>query len=169
MSEEFDYSSGGSDIEDLDIDDIEQLDDEEEDEQVVEGVVDEEEEEEEEEEEDFEDEEEEERIDISDLTMQKEIIGVDEMYNDIASKSKKTHPVMSIYEFTKLIGVRSQQLAAGMPSTVIVPNGHISTKEIAIRELKENKLPLMVRRYLPNGQYEDWPSEELLLPKTVMI
>jgi DNA-directed RNA polymerase I, II, and III subunit RPABC2 len=34
--------------------------------------------------------------------------------------------------------------------------------EIAEKELKEKKLPLVIRRYLPDGSYEDWKVSELL-------
>ena len=34
--------------------------------------------------------------------------------------------------------------------------------KIAMMELKENKIPIVVRRYLPDGSYEDWPASELI-------
>lgn len=34
--------------------------------------------------------------------------------------------------------------------------------QIALKELREKKIPLVVRRYLPDGYYEDWTCEELL-------
>jgi hypothetical protein len=34
--------------------------------------------------------------------------------------------------------------------------------QIAAKELQEKKIPLVVRRYLPDGFYEDWTCEELL-------
>ena len=34
--------------------------------------------------------------------------------------------------------------------------------QIALKELREKKIPLVVRRYLPDGNYEDWTCEELL-------
>lgn len=34
--------------------------------------------------------------------------------------------------------------------------------QIALKELREKKMPLVVRRYLPDGFYEDWTCEELL-------
>ena len=35
--------------------------------------------------------------------------------------------------------------------------------QIAAKELQEKKIPLVVRRYLPDGYYEDWTCEELLV------
>jgi DNA-directed RNA polymerases I, II, and III subunit RPABC2 len=34
--------------------------------------------------------------------------------------------------------------------------------KIAMLELKEGKVPIIVRRFLPDGSYEDWPSSELV-------
>lgn len=33
--------------------------------------------------------------------------------------------------------------------------------KIAEIELRENKIPMIVRRYLPNGEYEDWKVSDL--------
>ncbi|KIY98201.1 DNA-directed RNA polymerases I, II, and III subunit RPABC2 [Monoraphidium neglectum] len=35
--------------------------------------------------------------------------------------------------------------------------------EIAMKELKEKKIPFTIRRYLPDGSYEDWKLSELIL------
>jgi hypothetical protein len=40
--------------------------------------------------------------------------------------------------------------------------GETDPLQIAIKELREKKIPLVVRRYLPDGWYEDWTCEELL-------
>ncbi|KAK5202194.1 subunit common to RNA polymerases I, II, and III [Cryomyces antarcticus] len=40
--------------------------------------------------------------------------------------------------------------------------GETDPLQIAIKELREKKIPLVVRRYLPDGFYEDWTCEELL-------
>jgi DNA-directed RNA polymerase I, II, and III subunit RPABC2 len=40
--------------------------------------------------------------------------------------------------------------------------GETDPLQIAIKELREKKIPLIVRRYLPDGTYEDWSCEELL-------
>lgn len=34
---------------------------------------------------------------------------------------------------------------------------------IAMKELKEKKIPIIVRRYLPDGSHEDWSVKELEL------
>jgi len=41
--------------------------------------------------------------------------------------------------------------------------GETDPLQIALKELREKKIPLIVRRYMPDGMYEDWTCEELLL------
>jgi DNA-directed RNA polymerases I, II, and III subunit RPABC2 len=59
---------------------------------------------------------------------------------------------------------REKKLTAGSmnsPSLVEI-GGETDPLQIAIKELNEKKIPLIVRRYLPDGWYEDWTCEELL-------
>ncbi|KAG5458267.1 MAG: RNA polymerase Rpb6 [Olpidium bornovanus] len=54
--------------------------------------------------------------------------------------------------------------AIDMNAPVLVDlDGESDPLVIAMKELKEKKIPLIVRRYLPNGTYEDWKLEELQL------
>ena len=32
-----------------------------------------------------------------------------------------------------------------------------------MKELRQNKIPIIIRRYLPHGDYEDWAVHELLI------
>ena len=60
-------------------------------------------------------------------------------------RTNSESPIMTKYEFTRVIGVRIQQLADGMPSLVDHESG-ASYKDIAVKELFERKLPLIVSR-----------------------
>jgi len=40
--------------------------------------------------------------------------------------------------------------------------GETDPLQLAIKELNQKKIPLVVRRYLPDGFYEDWAVQELL-------
>ncbi|CAF4086807.1 unnamed protein product, partial [Rotaria sordida] len=46
---------------------------------------------------------------------------------------------------------------------MVEPDGETDPLQIAMRELKEKKIPMIIRRYLPDGSYEDWSIEELVL------
>ncbi|KAK4484753.1 hypothetical protein RD792_007347 [Penstemon davidsonii] len=37
------------------------------------------------------------------------------------------------------------------------------TLQIAMKELRERKIPFTIRRYLPDGSYEDWGVDELIV------
>eukprot|EP00619_Florenciella_sp_RCC1007_P007086 CAMPEP_0205935556 /NCGR_PEP_ID=MMETSP1325-20131115/39414_1 /ASSEMBLY_ACC=CAM_ASM_000708 /TAXON_ID=236786 /ORGANISM="Florenciella sp., Strain RCC1007" /LENGTH=52 /DNA_ID=CAMNT_0053305651 /DNA_START=18 /DNA_END=176 /DNA_ORIENTATION=- len=41
--------------------------------------------------------------------------------------------------------------------------GEIDPLKIAAKELREKKIPMIIRRYLPDGCYEDWPIAELII------
>lgn len=44
-----------------------------------------------------------------------------------------------------------------MNAPVLVPlEGESDPLEIAMKELAAHKIPLIVRRFLPDGSYEDW-------------
>jgi len=39
--------------------------------------------------------------------------------------------------------------------------GETDPLQIAMKELRERKIPLIIRRYLPDESYEDWSIDEL--------
>jgi hypothetical protein len=51
---------------------------------------------------------------------------------------------------------------SGNAPVLIDVEGMTDPLQIAAKELQEKKIPLVVRRYLPDGFYEDWTCEELL-------
>ncbi len=48
------------------------------------------------------------------------------------------------------------------PPMVDVPAGETDPLKIAMLELNQGKIPIIVRRYLPDGSYEDWAASELI-------
>lgn len=50
-----------------------------------------------------------------------------------------------------------------MNAPVLVPlDGETDALQIAIKELSQRKIPLIIRRYLPDGSFEDWSVSELI-------
>lgn len=69
-------------------------------------------------------------------------------------ESVTTHPLTK-YERIQVIGVRSEQLARGShPFVEPHPDRSESPYEIAERELKSLRLPMIVMRTLPNGKHQ---------------
>lgn len=89
------------------------------------------------------------------------IITYKDVKENIENKEKKTVPYLTKFEKAKIIGLRLQQLAYNAEPKVDTSNLN-DINEIVKEELKQKKIPFIVRRGLPNGNYEDWKIEEFL-------
>lgn len=79
----------------------------------------------------------------------------------IPEGERTTTPYMTKYERARILGTRALQISMNAPVLVDL-EGETDPLQIAIKEMREKKIPLIVRRYLPDGYYEDWTCEELL-------
>ncbi|VDK64741.1 unnamed protein product [Anisakis simplex] len=77
-----------------------------------------------------------------------------------ASTDRVTTPFMTKYERARILGTRALQIAMGAPVMVEL-EGETDPLEIARKELKDRKIPIIIRRYLPDGSFEDWGVDEL--------
>lgn len=69
---------------------------------------------------------------------------------------------MTKYERARVLGTRALQIAMNAPIMVEIKN-ETDPLEIAKKELKAGKIPMIVRRYLPDGTFEDWSADELIV------
>ncbi|KAH0356692.1 hypothetical protein KCU81_g191, partial [Aureobasidium melanogenum] len=70
----------------------------------------------------------------------------------IDNDKRTTTPYMTKYERARVLGTRALQISMNAPVLVDV-EGETDPLQIAIKELREKKIPLVVRRYLPDGCY----------------
>ena len=91
------------------------------------------------------------------------ISSVESFYSNYYNNDKTTMPYMSKFEKAKLLGVRAEMIASGDKPMVDVPKNISTAYDIALLELEKNKIPLIIRRTLPNGKYEDWRIEEMIV------
>ena len=75
----------------------------------------------------------------------------------------KTVPFLTKYEKTRVIGQRIQQLNNGAKLYVNISNDIIDNNVIAEMELKEKKIPFIIRRPLPDNSFEYWKLQDLEL------
>ena len=77
----------------------------------------------------------------------------------------KTVPFLTLYEKTKLIGFRANQLAKGARPLIDKQQyPHvIDVLEIARLELEQRRLPFILKRPLPDGTYEYWRLNDLMI------
>lgn len=96
---------------------------------------------------------------------QTQFLGFKDIYKNLESDKKKSSiPFLTKYEKSRIIGIRAQQINKGSPILVDISNyDEITPKEIALLELKEKKIPIIIRRTMPNGTFEDWRIDELKL------
>ncbi|GKT15520.1 putative multi-domain containing protein [Aduncisulcus paluster] len=78
-----------------------------------------------------------------------------------AKEKRKTTPYLTKYERARIIGTRALQLSLGAKALVPIPAKMTDPLEIATKELQTGKIPMIVRRHLPDGSYEDWRVSDL--------
>ncbi|CAA18992.1 DNA-directed RNA polymerases I, II, and III subunit RPABC2 [Schizosaccharomyces pombe] len=79
----------------------------------------------------------------------------------VAKEDRTTTPYMTKYERARILGTRALQISMNAPVLVDL-EGETDPLQIAMKELAQKKIPLLVRRYLPDGSYEDWSVAELI-------
>ena len=72
-----------------------------------------------------------------------------------------TLPILTKYEYTRILGVRANQVEQGAALFVTVPETLMDSYLIAKEELHQKKLPFILKRPIPNGTIEYWKLEDL--------
>jgi DNA-directed RNA polymerase subunit K/omega len=80
----------------------------------------------------------------------------------INKESRTTRPYISKFEKTRILSIRVQQLKSGCKPLLNEDTTHMSAYEIAEKEFKLRKIPLIIRRDLFDGGYEEWEISELI-------
>jgi DNA-directed RNA polymerase I, II, and III subunit RPABC2 len=73
----------------------------------------------------------------------------------------QTIPYLTKYERARILGQRAKQINAGATPFVKVPETVIDGYIIAEMELKEKRIPFIIRRPMPNGGSEYWRVKDL--------
>ena len=81
--------------------------------------------------------------------------------NIIIDPFHKTVPFLTKYEKARILGERAKQLNAGAKPFVQLEPSIIDGYLIAEKELKEKKIPFIIKRHITNGGCEYWKVEDL--------
>jgi DNA-directed RNA polymerase I, II, and III subunit RPABC2 len=94
-----------------------------------------------------------------------DIVNMEKTYENYYTQKRETKPFLTKFERAKLLGSRAEMIASGSPTLVEIPKGikNINAYDIAKLEFKERKIPLIIRRYLPNGMAEDWRLSDMVI------
>ena len=81
--------------------------------------------------------------------------------NIIIDNLHKTIPILTKYEKTRILGLRAKQINSGAKPLVKLNTTLIDGYLIALKELEEKKIPVIIRRPIPNGSSEYWHLQDL--------
>ncbi|POM62047.1 DNA-directed RNA polymerase I, II, and III subunit RPABC2 [Phytophthora palmivora] len=85
---------------------------------------------------------------------------------DESHKQPNAHRIttryMTKYERARVLGTRALQISMNAPVMVDI-EGETDPLKIAMKELRERKIPIIIRRYLPDNSFEDWSIDELII------
>ena len=78
-------------------------------------------------------------------------------------KHHKSVPYLTLFEKTKIIGFRANQLAQGARPLIEVPKHVTDVLEIARIELEQKRMPYILKRGMPDGTFEYWRLNDLII------
>ena len=81
----------------------------------------------------------------------------------VAKEDRITTPYITKFERARVLGTRALQISMNAPVMVEL-EGETDPLQIALKELRQRKIPITVRRFLPDMSYEDWNVDELIIP-----
>ena len=64
-------------------------------------------------------------------------------------------PTLTRFEKARIMGARALQLSLGAPIFIEIPKNATTSLEIAMEELKQRVIPIIIKRTLPNGAYQN--------------
>ena len=90
-----------------------------------------------------------------------ELSGIRRGLRKVPDAERITSRFMTKYERARILGSRALQISKNAP-LMVDPGEESDPYKLAEMELDRRKVPFIVRRYLPDGSYEDWKVSELL-------
>ena len=69
-------------------------------------------------------------------------------------------PTLTRFEKARIMGARALQLSLGAPVFIEIPKNATTSLEIAMEELNQRVIPIVIRRTLPNSDYQNIPIDK---------
>jgi len=69
-------------------------------------------------------------------------------------------PTLTRFEKARIMGARALQLSLGAPVFIEIPKNATTSLEIAMEELKQRVIPIVIKLTLPNGDYQNIPIDQ---------
>jgi len=68
-------------------------------------------------------------------------------------------PTLTRFEKARITGARALQLSLGAPPFIEIPKTARTSLDIAMEELEQRMIPIVIRRVLPNSDYQNIPID----------
>lgn len=68
-------------------------------------------------------------------------------------------PILTRFEKARIMGARALQLSQGAPPFIEIPATARTSLDIAMEELEQKIIPIVIKRRLPNGDYQNIPID----------
>ncbi len=68
-------------------------------------------------------------------------------------------PTLTRFEKARIMGARALQLSLGAPPFIEIPATARISLDIAMEELEKRVIPIVIKRVLPNGDYQNIPID----------
>ena len=84
----------------------------------------------------------------------------------VVDRNDKNHtsvPYLTLFEKTKILGFRANQLSQGARPLVEISKSMTDVLDIARLELEQKRLPFIVKRPMPDGTFEYFRLSDLIL------
>ena len=99
---------------------------------------------------------------------EREIIEVDPVHEPVEielpgkGKIQTGPPTLTRFEKARIMGARALQLSLGAPPFIQIPKTARTSLDIAMEELERKVIPIIIRRVLPNGDYQNIPIDHFI-------
>tara|TARA_B110000285_G_C14792085_1_gene453483 strand:- start:150 stop:464 length:315 start_codon:yes stop_codon:yes gene_type:complete len=84
-----------------------------------------------------------------------------DLYKNYDISKNISDPILTKYEYAKILGMRAQQLATGTEPLIVVTVDLDNVILIAEEELRQRKTPFIIKREIGIDKYEYWKIEDL--------
>ena len=95
----------------------------------------------------------------------REIITKDLQHSPVEITSKDDRVIagpitLTRFEKARIMGARALQLSLGAPVFIEIPKNATTSLQIAMEELKKRVIPIVIKRTLPNEDYQNIPLDK---------
>ena len=99
-------------------------------------------------------------MESSDIVMADDYI---DLYKNYDISKNISEPILSKFEYTKILGMRAQQIAMGAEPLIKVTKDLDNVVLIAEEELRQRKTPYIVARKINSKKTDFWKIEDMVI------